>query len=467
MRIIVIGGDAAGMSAAHTALRAARASDRAADHATEVVVLEATGHTSYSACGIPYWVAGEVASGDELVARTAEEHRAAGIDLRLHARATAVDAGARTVTYAEDGRTRTLEYDELVLATGAHPVLTDWARTPDGVLIDGVHPVKNLDDGAVWADLVTGPPDVPARPGAARRAVVVGAGYIGVEMAEALLHRGFATTVLTRSGVMGSLDPDMGERVQLAMVDAGVTVRTGTTVRGLTTAGGAVRSVVTSDGDQVEADVVVLALGVVPATELGAEAGLPLGRSAATCPTRRAGSRRTSGRPATAARASTGSPAAGRSWPSAPTPTSRAGGRRRPLRRHPSLPRRARHGDHAVRRRGRDDGDRPDRAEHPAGGRRRARHRGPGHRELDGERLHAGGRGDGDEDDRRPSYPCPAGGADRRWGERRQADRRRGRRALGRMSVDDLAEMDLSYAPPFATVWDALQIAARRLAERI
>ena len=93
-RVVVVGADAAGMSAAHQALRTARRTGR--DLA--VTVLDKGTHTSYSACGIPYWMAGDVRSGEDLVARTADEHRAAGIDLRLGIEVVSADLGARTVT---------------------------------------------------------------------------------------------------------------------------------------------------------------------------------------------------------------------------------------------------------------------------------------------------------------------------------------------------------------------------------
>lgn len=276
MKILVVGGDAAGMSAASQALRAAQARDRA----VEVTVLEATEHTSYSACGIPYWIAGDVPSGDDLVARTAEEHREAGVDLRLGARAVGLDLHARKVTYETgDAAHEVAEYDELVLATGAHPHVPDWARGADGRLLGGVHPVKNLDDGAHWLDLLA----VGAEKGD-QRAVIAGGGYIGVEMAEALLRRGYHTTLVTRSVVMGSLDDELTPRITDALAAAGVEVHAGTTVLGLDHDGGRVRAVTTSAGDVLPADVVVLALGVEPATELGAAAGLEIGRSGGYLP---------------------------------------------------------------------------------------------------------------------------------------------------------------------------------------
>ncbi|HEY5857492.1 MAG TPA: FAD-dependent oxidoreductase [Aldersonia sp.] len=269
-RVVVVGADAAGMSAAHQALRSARAVGKNID----IVVLEKTFDTSYSACGIPYLVAGLVDSTDDLVARTADKHRAMGVDLRLGSTATAVDLTSRRVTAeSEDGHPSTVPFDKLVLATGAAPVIPDWATDQHGRLFGGIRPAKNLDDARFWLDLVA----LPADGGRARRAVVVGGGYIGVEMAEATLARGFDTTLITRHTVMSSLDAHMSERIVAAMRSAGVQVVTDHVVEAAHTVDGHVRSVTTDDGTDYAADVVVLGLGLRPASELGAGAGLALG----------------------------------------------------------------------------------------------------------------------------------------------------------------------------------------------
>ncbi len=266
-RVVVIGGDAAGMSAAHQALRAARSRGRT----LEVVVLERSAHTSYSACGIPYWIAGDVDSGARLVARTADQHRAMGVDLRMGTAAVGLDLGARTVAALRpDGDEELIGFDQLVLATGAHPRVPAWARTADGTPVPGVRPVKTIDDGAAWVAAVT----ATRRP---RRAVVVGGGYIGIETAEAFVRRGIATTLVTRGEVMGSLDPDMGALVRKAMTAGGVDVVCSEEVDGLQVrADGSVAGVRSGD-DVFEADVVALGLGVHPATELAVAAGLPVG----------------------------------------------------------------------------------------------------------------------------------------------------------------------------------------------
>ncbi|WP_307861932.1 FAD-dependent oxidoreductase [Nocardioides sp. SYSU D00065] len=252
VRVVVVGADAAGMSAAHQALRTARRTGRE----LAVTVLERGHHTSYSACGIPYWMAGEVGSADDLVARTAEQHREAGIDLRLGVEVVDADLSARTVTTSGGEQ---VAYDELVVATGAPAVMPDWALRPDGTAYDGVGTVKTLDDGAAWLDRLAGAGD-------GAHVVVVGAGYVGVEVAEAALRRGCGVTVLTRGRGMSMLEDEMSERVNLALCDAGVELVLGAEVTGLALDGDRVTGV-RWDGGSRDADLVVVAIGVRPATE--------------------------------------------------------------------------------------------------------------------------------------------------------------------------------------------------------
>jgi NADPH-dependent 2,4-dienoyl-CoA reductase/sulfur reductase-like enzyme len=269
-RLVVVGADAAGMSAAHQALRTARARGRDLD----VVVLERSAHTSYSACGIPYWIAGDLDDPDRLVARSAAEHRALGVDLRLWTAAVGLDlaAGRVTARSAADG-TSVVGFDHLVLATGARARVPEWALDASGDWIPGVRVLKTLDDGAAWIAAI--------RDGAGgrrpARAVVVGGGYIGVETAEAFVRRGLRTTLVTRREVMGTLDPDMGSRVRAGMTSGGVEVVCREEVDGVDI--GLDRSVgaVRAGSDAFPADVVALGIGVVPATELAKDAGLPLG----------------------------------------------------------------------------------------------------------------------------------------------------------------------------------------------
>ncbi|MFI0235228.1 FAD-dependent oxidoreductase [Streptomyces sp. NPDC016845] len=263
-RLVVIGGDAAGMSAASQARRL-----RGPDE-LEIVAFERGDFTSFSACGIPYWVGGLVESRDELIARSPEEHRARDIDLRTRTEVVEIDvAGRRVRARARDRGTETwVSYDKLVIATGARPLRPDLP----GMDAPGVHGVQTLGDGQALLDTL--------RTAGGRKAVVVGAGYIGVEMAEALLHRGYEVTVVNRGAEpMSTLDPDMGRLVHEAMTGMGITLVDGAEVTEIRTDdGGRARAVVTKDAEY-PADVVVLGIGVRPETALARAAGLPLGAS--------------------------------------------------------------------------------------------------------------------------------------------------------------------------------------------
>ncbi|WP_030313819.1 FAD-dependent oxidoreductase [Streptomyces sp. NRRL B-3229] len=261
-RLVVIGGDAAGMSAASQARRMKGPDE------LEIVAFERGHFTSYSACGIPYWVGGDVEERDHLIARTPQEHRDRGIDLRLRTEVTGIDVDRQRVRARDldSGDESWTSYDKLVIATGARPIRPDMP----GVDADGVHGVQTLDDGQALIDSL-------ART-RGRRAVVVGAGYIGVEMAEALIKRGYEVTVVNRGREpMSTLDPDMGRLVHRAMEGLGITmVNDAEVTKVLTGEDGRVRAVVTEDAEY-PADVVVLGVGVRPETALAKAAGLPLG----------------------------------------------------------------------------------------------------------------------------------------------------------------------------------------------
>ena len=195
-RLVVIGGDAAGMSAA------SRAKRRAGDD-IEVIAVERGQWTSYSQCGIPYWIAGEVGTEDDLVARTPDEHRRNGIDVRVGTEATELqlDRGRIAVRDVASGDESHIEYDDLVLATGARPV-----RPPlPGLDAEGVFGIQTIDHGRrVMAALATRRP--------MRRAVVVGGGFIGVEMAETMLARGLHVTLVSKTPIRWPRSTPTSER---------------------------------------------------------------------------------------------------------------------------------------------------------------------------------------------------------------------------------------------------------------
>lgn len=259
---MVIGGDAAGMSAASQARRLKGPDE------LEIVAFERGHFTSYSACGIPYWVGGDVGERDDLIARTPEEHRKRAIDLRMRTEVVRIDVAGRRVLArdVEEGEEYWTAYDKLVIATGARPL----RPALPGIDAPNVHGVQTLDDGQALLDTLAGTPG--------RRAVVIGAGYIGVEMAEALVNRGYEVTVVNRGKEpMSTLDPDMGCLVHDAMTGMGIGMVNGAEVTAILTGDdGRARAVATADAEY-PADVVVLGIGVRPETELAREAGLPVG----------------------------------------------------------------------------------------------------------------------------------------------------------------------------------------------
>ena len=254
-RLVVIGGDAGGMSAATNARRLR------AD--LEIVAFERSTRVSYSACGIPYLVAGEVEPVDALVARTPREFRDLNrIDVRIEHEVTEIDVdrGQVEVHDRPHGRTFRIGYDHLLIGTGARPV------RPDLPGIDGeqIHGVQSLDDGA---RLLT-----YAEQSRCQRVVVVGGGYIGLEMAEAFVMWGAQVTLVDGAPhVMRTLDADMAALVTRALERQAIEVRTGVTVTGFEP--GAVH---TADG-RIPADLVVLGMGVTPNNDLADAAGLTLG----------------------------------------------------------------------------------------------------------------------------------------------------------------------------------------------
>jgi NADPH-dependent 2,4-dienoyl-CoA reductase/sulfur reductase-like enzyme len=228
----------------------------------EIVVLEKGGRTSYAACGIPYLVAGEVPDVEELVARPPEAFRKQGIDVRLGTRATAIDLDARKIEArdVDSGATELVAFDQLMIATGARPMVPDWP----GVDLPHVSVAHTLPDASRLDQLAAG-----AHGG---EAVVIGGGYIGIEMAEAFLARGVHVTLVDIAPqLLRNIDPELAERVLAAAVRLGVDVQLERHVTGITE-----RHVTTEEGD-LPADVVVLALGVIPNGEIAAEAGITTG----------------------------------------------------------------------------------------------------------------------------------------------------------------------------------------------
>lgn len=263
MRIVIVGSVAAGTS---VGAKARRNSETA-----EIVVYERESDISYSGCGLPYYVGREVTDIETLVPRDpAWFAKRYNIDIRTRHEVTAVDPQARTVTVTrlDTGESFTDHYDALVLATGVSPVVPPLP----GVDATGVFTVRTPADAvAIRAHIETA---------GVTCAVVVGAGFIGLEMAEQLVGRGIATTVVERqSQVMPPLDVDMAHRVAESLRGNGVALRLGASVASVQ--GDPVTGVVLDTGERIEAGLVVLAVGIRPNTELARQAGVALGASGA------------------------------------------------------------------------------------------------------------------------------------------------------------------------------------------
>lgn len=254
-RLLVIGGGAAGMSAASAARRV--------DPHLEIVVVEATSDAAWGLCGLPYYVQGVVPAAEDLVAYPTSTFRdKRRIDLRLNMRATAVDLAGRTVSVTRDGTVTEMAYDRLIVTAGASPVRPPWAAG------DRVFEVRGLDDARRMRALLDS--------GGLRRALVVGAGYIGLEMADALRARGCDVVVVELlEQVLPNLDRELASRVE-DEVRRHVDLRLGTA---LTAIEGGERLRVTVGDETMDVDTVVSAVGARPTTSLiaGAATATPSG----------------------------------------------------------------------------------------------------------------------------------------------------------------------------------------------
>ena len=264
-RLLIIGGDAAGMSAAAVARR--RRDD------LEIVCFERGAFTSYAACGIPYFVAGLVPEPERLIARSPEQHRAHGVDVRTGHEVVAIDVERRVVRARrlDDGNETDEPFDQLVIATGATPT-----RPPlPGIDATGVFGVQTLTDGIAIHQAIDRLD--AGRDGRQHRAVVVGGGYVGLELAEALVIRGLEVALVDAAPQpMTTLDPDMGAMVADALRKVGVGLHLETPVEGFEVADGRVTAVCTP-AVSLPADLVVLGLGVRPNSALAADAGIATG----------------------------------------------------------------------------------------------------------------------------------------------------------------------------------------------
>lgn len=264
MHLVAIGGSDAGISAA---LRA-----RELDPSVDVTVVVADAYPNYSICGIPYYFSGDVQPWQSLAHRTHADLEATGMQLRLDTLATRIDAEARRLTVIDGRGESTLDYDELIVGTGALPAFAGIRGLdllgPD----DGVHVIHSMGDTfALDRHLTEREP---------RTAIIIGAGYVGLEMAEGFSGRGIQVTQIQRGPeVLSTLDPELAGAVRTELVEHGVDVHTNTTVAAVEKTDGGLIVRAEQQGQRVTftADLVLAVVGVRPNTELLERAGAGLG----------------------------------------------------------------------------------------------------------------------------------------------------------------------------------------------
>ena len=253
MNVVIIGGVAGGMSAA--------ARLRRLDNEVEIIVLEKSAHVSYANCGLPYYVGGVIQEESSLLLETPVSLRARfRLDVRVNSEVVAVDSVSRTVSVKSlvGADTYELTYDVLILSPGASPVI------PPIPGIERALPLRTVEDVERIVSAVTTSPE---------SAVVIGGGFIGVEIAENLIHRGIATTIVEATAqVLAPLDPEMATPVATELRRHGVSLFLESAVEAITS-----KDVRLASGETVPADVVIVAIGVRPDTSLARSAGLAIG----------------------------------------------------------------------------------------------------------------------------------------------------------------------------------------------
>ena len=261
LRILIIGGVAGGASAA---TRARRCNEFA-----EITILEKDGYVSFANCGLPYFLGGDITDREKLlVAKPSLFEQRFRVNVKLRHEVTRIVPMLKRVQGIDHatGEAFDLEYDKLILAPGAAPIVPDMP----GARADNVFALRNVEDtDAIKSFLDTRAP---------KRAVVVGAGFIGLEMVEQFHQLGLEVSVVELAPqVLAPLDPEMAAIVEEELRKHGVGVHVGAGLRGFEEAGDSVSAVVLDNGAVLQADVVILGMGVRPSTDLAKAAGLAIG----------------------------------------------------------------------------------------------------------------------------------------------------------------------------------------------
>ncbi|MDD6188169.1 MAG: FAD-dependent oxidoreductase [Clostridiales bacterium] len=259
MRILVVGGVAAGASAATKARRT--------NEDAEIVLFERGNYVSFANCGLPYYIGGVIEDRDELLLVTPEMFKDRfNIDVRINHEVVGVDARNKTITVKTPEGETTEAYDKLILATGGRPIVPPIK----GIEQDGVYNVFTVPD----ADRI-----VSRLEAGTKSAVVVGGGFIGLESAENLREKGVKVTIIERlPQIMSNMDQEFSDVLIGHFEEMGITVLTGASVSEITGDGKA-NGVVLADGTAIPADMVIMAAGVRSSTELAVQAGVRIGET--------------------------------------------------------------------------------------------------------------------------------------------------------------------------------------------
>jgi CoA-dependent NAD(P)H sulfur oxidoreductase len=263
-RLVVIGGVAAGMSAASRARRL--------DPGLEIIVLERGTNVSYGACGLPYFISGRVVRAEDLIAHPASFFREKrNIDVRLEHEAVAIDPERKTVqVLVKRSQRLDIQYDRLVLATGGAP-----HPSFPGSHQPNVFTLNDLDHAVRLRNFID-----REHP---RKAVIIGSGYIGLEVADAFSSRSIEVTVIERSEeVIDGLEREIVDKLEATLAAHGVTLHKGVAARGISSpSNGPATSVEYGAGESAPCDLVLLATGLRPRTELATAAGIAIGETGA------------------------------------------------------------------------------------------------------------------------------------------------------------------------------------------
>ncbi len=278
MKVIIVGGVAGGASCA--------ARLRRLDESAEIVVVERGPYISYANCGLPYYVGGLIPRESKLVLADAALFRAQlNVEVRTLCEAVSISPEARTIQLRDvtSGEVTTESYDTLVLSPGAAPI---WPALP-GIDLPGIFKVRTVPDVHVIREWMEGhvadPSGLDTYTGTqtvlpARRAVVVGGGFIGLEMAENLVHLGLDVTLVQRGAqLMSPMDPEMARYVERHVARNGVKLALSENVTGFRQATESSLEVLTASGKAIPADIVVMGIGVRPEVALAKTAGLAIG----------------------------------------------------------------------------------------------------------------------------------------------------------------------------------------------